>query len=184
MRVKIIAIVSLVVLFMLVGLFVYLFEPYVVLDRDRVSTIPIYVDTIYVNVTGEPGCAKLYRLNNTDDQNSVITQIPVFVYLPEGLPSPEDGNYAYSNNKFTLKGYEYKWVKKNVITGKKVEYPAARFDVLSWRLHTPYKVWTSLAYSEKPPLVKISTEPVEHTYNSSDHPPTIFIGQNSIDCLK
>ncbi len=181
---KKITVLFLLVLLMLVGLFVYVLEPHIDLDRERVSTKPIEIDTIYVNVTGESGCAKLYKLDTANKENPVVTKTPVFVYLPEGIPSPEDGHYAYADNKFTLNGYGYKWVKKNIITGEKVEYPAARFDVVSWRLHTPYKLWASLASSKQVPDVKTSANPVEYVYESSDHNPTYFIGQNSIDCLK
>lgn len=169
---------------MLVGLFVYLLEPYIELDRERVSAKPIEIDAIYVNVTGEPGCAKLYRLDTTRKQSPIVTKIPVFVYLPEGMSSPVEGNYAYADNKFTLNGYEYKWVKKNVITGEKVEYAAARFDVVNWRLHAPYKLWASLAPSKHAPEVKTSIDPVEYTYESSEQDAKHFVGLNSIDCLK
>lgn len=181
---KKISILFLLVLLLLVGLFVYLLEPHIELDRERVSTKPIKIDTIYVNVTGEPGCAKLYRLDTANKQSPVVTKIPVFVYLPEGMPSPEEGNYAYADNKFTLNGYEYKWVKKNAITGEKVEYPAARFDVVNWQLHAPYTFWASLAPSKQAPDVKTSVDSIEHTYESSEHNPKNFVGQNSIDCLK
>lgn len=181
---KKISILFLLALLMLVGLFVYLLEPHIELNRERASAKPIEIDTIYVNVTGEPGCAKLYRLDTGSKQTQVVTKIPVFVYLPEGMPSPVEGNYAYADNKFTLNGYEYKWVKKNAITGEIVEYPAARFDIVNWRLHVPYKLWTSLAPSKQAPDVKTSIDPVEYTYESSKLDVEYFVGQNSIDCLK
>jgi hypothetical protein len=168
----------------LAGLFVYLFEPYMELDRERISSDPIEIEVAYVNITGEPACAKLYKLDTSGKQRPEITKTPVFIYLPRGLPSPEDDSYAYADNKFTIKGYEYKWVEKNIITGKELESPAERFDVVSWRVHPPYKFWASLKSSDQTPNVKISTDPVEHTFQSSEHNPEYFVGQNSIDCMK
>ena len=184
MRLKTFSVSVLVIFLILAGIFVYLFEPYITLDRERVSTTPIEIETIYVNVTGEPGCAKLYKLDMTNKQNPVTTNFPVFLYLPDDMASPENGNYSYSDNMFTLKGYEYKWVKKNLVTGKNVEYPAERFDVIYWRIHPPYKIWASMENSDQLAEGITSNYPIEYVYKSTEYNSAKFVGRNSIDCLK
>ena len=62
MWLEFLSVLGLVILLVFIGMFVYLFEPYIELDRERVSATPVEIETIYVNVTGEPGCANCINL--------------------------------------------------------------------------------------------------------------------------
>ena len=39
----------------------------------------------------------------TREQNPVTTNIPVFLYLPKDMASPEEGNYSYADNVLSSK---------------------------------------------------------------------------------
>ena len=170
-----------ILLVLLVG-FVYLFEPYIDLSRERVSSKPSDVNAIYINVTGDASCAKLYKLSN--NAISKVTSEPLFLALPFNMPSPEDGEWAYADNVFRLKGYEYIWVEKNYLTNTRKETPAARFDVISWEIVTPYKRWESVNKEGGSTAFEESNEIVAYNIKNNDHNPNNFRFRSYIDCLK
>ena len=181
---KIITFLGMLFLVTTVGGYLLLFKPYLKLVRERISSKPVTVETVYVNVTGDSHCAKLYLLDQMVDGKPIITNKPLFLYLPINITSPINGELAVSDNIFVLKGYRYKWVETNLLTNTKREFPAARFDVISWRIVPPYKKWAQQADEQGMIGQDIATDPVSQTYSSSDHNRDLFIGENSIDCLQ
>lgn len=181
---KTIIITFLVCLLIITGGLIYLFEPYIELNRERKSLKPIEIKVKYINVTGDGSCAKLYRLIQKNDQKEQLTHEPVFIALPLNMLSPEESVFAYSDNVFILKGYEYVWVEKNLFTGNRRQFPAARFDVIRWQLVPPYQKWISTDTETGSVAYTQSNEPVIQEYSSSDHSPNHFRFPNYIDCLK
>jgi hypothetical protein len=135
-------------------------------------------------VTGDPLCAKLYRLAGTDKKKPVAGQEPLFLALPDSIPSPEDGKLAYTDNVFIIKGYRYQFVRNNKLTGESKFTPSHRFDVVAWEVIAPYKIWKKTSSTEGSAIeAETKTEPVSHQFNNTDHDPDQFTKGNYVDCL-
>lgn len=169
---------------LIVGYF-YLFQPHMTFKEVRISSKPDEVDAVYVNVTGNPSCAKLYRLESMDNGKPVASDDPLFLAMPKGLPSPEDGKLACSDNLFLIKGYGYQFEERNKLTGHSKITPSNRFDVVAWEVITPYKIWKDGVPGSKSAIdVMIATTPVQHQIEKTDHHSGQFVKGNYVDCLR
>jgi len=165
------------------GFYIYLFEPYIEVSEKRVSTEYIVVDAVYINVTGDASCAKLYKISNKKSNSTKETKEPLFLALPAKMLSPEDGVWSYANNSFRLKGFEYYWIEKNILTNKLKQSPNARFDVISWELVTPYNKWLNIGIEGGTTEFKESSEPISYKMKNDDYNPNNFEFRSYIDCL-
>ena len=163
----------------LAGIIVFLFKPYETLEEERTTNKLKTINTVYVNYTGDPLCAKLYQ--HKDGDISKITT-PIFLAIPEGMPSPDDGSTAYSNNVFNITGYEYKFVKRNLLTGNAEYSDSNRFDVISWKIVPPYKVWSNKTDKDGILLTEVKNQPIAYKFDSDNHAPDLFRKGNYIDC--
>lgn len=143
------------------------------------------VKAVYVNITGDPLCAKLYRLDRIEKGKPVSSDEPIFLALPKGLPSPDEGELAYSDNLFLIKGYRYQFKKRNKLTGNSKTSPSNRLDVIAWEVIPPYKKWKNGDSGNSTPIeaVTASTQ-VKYQMESSDHRPSQFVKSNYVDCLR
>jgi hypothetical protein len=181
---KITLVLSTIAVAVLIG-YCYLFRPYLAIKEVRISTNPEEIRAVYVNVTGNPLCAKLYRLERMEGDEPVASDDPIFLALPNSLPSPEDGNYAYSDNLFLLEGYRYQIEERNKLTGNKKTTPSNRFDVIAWEVIAPYKIWKKENSDNTTPIeVATANAPMKYRMKSSDHGPSKFIKGNYVDCLR
>jgi len=171
----------LILVLILAGVFIFLFKPYETLKEERSTNEIKIIHAVFINYTGDDSCAKLYRYNNNDV--SKITS-PVFPALPEGMPAPDDGRTAYANNSFKLTGYDYKFVKRNMLTGTVESSESNRFDVISWEIVQPYKVWTDKTDKDGMLLIETQNKAIEYTLKSDNHRPEVFQKGNYIDCSK
>lgn len=172
----------LIVLVSIVGS-IYLFQPHIEFKEVRISTKPVEIEAIYVNLTGEPLCAKLYVVNHMGNKPAASKE-PLFLAMPKDIPSPNDGYLAHSENRFILKGYLYQFVKTNKLTNSLEEIPSHRFDVVSWKVISPYHKWRP--ETDRIGEVRqsqITSDPVSYKLNSSDHNSDYFIKRNYVDCL-
>ncbi len=136
---------------------------------------------VYVNVTGESLCAKLYVFEGDDITNTIH---PIFPALPNNMLSPEDTNAAYHDNIFYLKGYDYLYVKENVLTGEKEEKDSYRFDVISWEVHVPYKVWSGDTNDEGIVVSETASKTIKYVYSGDDGEEIKNKKANYVDCLE
>lgn len=154
----------------------YFFKPYISLSEVRASSDPVELTAVFVNVTPDPSCIKLYKLDRMDDNVPVASNEPIVLALPEGMPSPENGKLAYSDNVFTLKGYSYKYVERNKFNNESNTSPSHRFDVIAWTVVPPYKMWKeSDPGGDSAAEAETSSGPVSHKIKSNDHSPDEFI---------
>lgn len=165
--------------------FCYLFQPHLAFEEVRISDKPDEIKAVYVNITGDPLCAKLYRIERIEDGIPVSSDEPIFPALPENLPSPEDGKTAYSDNLFLIKGYRYQFKERNKLTGHSKTSPSNRVDVIAWEVIPPYKRWKDMD-SDNSTLSEAETAstPVKYQMKSSDHHPSQFVKNNYVDCLR
>lgn len=70
-----------------------------------------------------------------------MRQRAVLLALPPDLFSPEDVEQSVGGNRFILRGYSYKKISFDPSTGQKMEEPSRRFDLISWEIIAPYKVF-------------------------------------------
>lgn len=181
---KKIVIIAVIVLTLLAG-YLYLFQPHISFEEIRSSETPIEIKAVYVNVTGDPLCAKLYRLERMQENKPIASSEPLFLGLPDGMPSPEDGDLAYADNLFLIKGYGYQYAARNKLTGNSKMTPSNRIDVLAWEVIAPYKKWKNEDPGGDELLgATIETTPVKHGLVGADHSPDKFVKNNYIDCLK
>ncbi|MHC4192299.1 MAG: hypothetical protein ACYSUB_21940 [Planctomycetota bacterium] len=165
--------------------YLYLFRPHITLQEVRISNNPETVKAVYVNVTGDPLCAKLYRLGGTDNNKLEASKEPLFLALPNSIPSPEDGKLAYSDNVFIIKGYRYQFVQNNKLTGESKFTPSHSFDVVAWEVMAPYKIWKKMSSTGGSAIeAETRTEPVSHQFDNTDHDPNQFTKGNYVDCLR
>ena len=78
---------TIITLLMVLTIFVLLFflvKPYESYRVVRNNPGPVTIMAKFENVTGDPGCAKLYTKSAS---NGVAGQQPVFPALPEGMPA-------------------------------------------------------------------------------------------------
>lgn len=163
----------------------YLFQPHIAFVEVRISKKPNEMKAIYVNVTGDPLCAKLYRIERMKGDEPIAGNEPLFLALPKGMPSPEDGKFAYSGNLFLIEGYGYQYEERNKLTGKIKTTPSNRFDVIAWEVIAPYKVWKNSDPGNNTPRGAITAAtPVANRMESSDQSPSQFIKGNYVDCLR
>ncbi len=182
---KKLGIVLLLIAVVLIVGFCYLFQPHIAFEEVRISNTPFEIKAVYVNITGEPLCAKLYRLERMEGSKPVASGEPIFLALPKGLPSPDEGELAYSDNLFLVKGYRYQFKERNKLTGKSKTSPSNRLDVIAWEVIPPYKKWKNgdIGNSTTLEAVTASTT-VKYRMQSSDHRPSQFIKGNFVDCLR
>lgn len=166
------------------GIYLYIFQPYITFSEVRISNTPVEIKVVYVNVTGDPLCAKLYSLGSIKDNKPVATKEVFYLAMPDGIPSPEDGDLAVSDNMFLIKGYRYRLIEKNNLTGDSTKSPSHRFDVISWKVMLPYERWKDTVSLDGAVEKEIATDSVSYTFNKADHDPGIFIKGNNIDCLR
>jgi len=158
---------------------VYIINPFIELTNERSDNVLKTIDVIYYNITGDGSCAKLY----TYEKNNINKLLnPVFPALPASLVSPEDTKSAFHGNQFSLTGYEYVYVRKNIITGSREIIPSFRFDVVSWETHTPYTLWPDKITDVNIDDYEVGSKPMKYTFNSSSHDVSIFSGGNYTDC--
>ncbi len=158
----------------------FLIKPYESFREVRNNPDPVTIMAKFENVTGDPGCAKLYTKSV---KNGVTGQQSVFPALPEGMPAPANRPYAYQGNVFELTGFAYDWVFTNKITGSKRHKKSGRFDVIKWRLLQPNTVWASAGEGDEAPKTETRYEPVIYEYISSDYSSRNFKLGNYVDCL-
>lgn len=180
---KIVLIFSIMIMVFIVG-YGYLFQPHITFEEVRISNKPQEIKAVYVNITGDPLCAKLYRLERMEKGKPVASDEPIFLALPKDLPSPEDGKLAYSDNLFILSGYRRQFEERNKLTGKLKASPSNRFDVIAWEVIPPYKQWRKKDSGSTTPVKAITaTTPVRYQTANTDHSPTQFVKGNYVDCL-
>lgn len=163
-----------------VFVFVYLWAPYVAVEELRLGQTPQAMTLEYVNVTGEPGCTKFYRVSH----DAVDDSQPVFPAHTADMPALDEGVYSYHGNRFLITGYPYQYVRKNWLTGVVTTRESHRFDVISWRIETPYTVWSGKDDAEGTTLSEIRTEKREYAVFQSQLAAENFHSDNYIDCMK
>jgi hypothetical protein len=174
----------LIVVVLIVGL-CYLFQPHIAFEEVRMSNTPFEIKAVYVNVTGDPLCAKLYRLERMEGSKPVASDKPIFLALPKGLPSPDEGKFAHSDNLFLINGYSYQFKERNKLTGNSKSSPSNRVDVIAWEVIPPYKKWKKGDPGNTTPLeAETASTPVKYRMKSSDHRPSQFTKGNYVDCLR
>jgi hypothetical protein len=162
----------------------FLFQPHIVLEKVRLSNKPVEIKAVYINMTGDPLCAKLYRIERMEDGKPVSSDEPLFLALPENLPSPEDGKTAHADNMFLIKGYRYQFSERNKLTGHSKTSHSNRLDVIAWEVIAPYKQWNNEDSDNHTPVeATTASTPVKHQMESSDHRPNQFVKGNYVDCL-
>lgn len=110
---------------------------------------------------------------------------PIFLALPEDLPSPDEGELAYSDNLFLIKGYRYQFKEHNKLTGKSKTSPSNRLDVIAWEVIPPYKKWKNGDSGNSTPIETVTAStPAKYQMESSDHRPSQFVKGNYVDCLR
>ena len=124
-----------------VVLYVLIAKPYLSHREWRASTEPETIDVVYVLYACGDHSPRLYEIVSPEGDPVRWTDRPTFLSLPDGVPSPEDTEMALSGNVFHLKGYRYHAEERNILTGATRTRPASRFDLVSWRVQTPYGVW-------------------------------------------
>jgi hypothetical protein len=174
---------TIITLLMVLIIFVLLFflvRPYESYREVRNNPGPVTIMAKFENVTGDPGCAKLYTKSI---KNGETGQQPVFPALPEGMSAPDDGPYAYQGNVFELTGFTYDWVFTNKITGSERHKKSGRFDIIKWRLLQPYTVWETAGGEDEAPSIEKRYEPIMYVFNSPDYFAGNFKPGNYVDCL-
>lgn len=164
--------------------YIALFQPYVILEENRLTAQPVTVKTIFVNVTGDPLCAKLYKLDESVSGKLVASKEPLYLALPQDIPSPEDGAQAYSDNLFIVTGYPYEWIEKNRLTGATKITQSYRFDVIAWEIVAPYKIWAGQWGEGVSIDAATAVEPISHRFDGDHSDPGVFVKRNYVDCLQ
>ena len=164
---------------MIVAMIIVL-KPYETFQERRVGTSQIQILVEYVNVTGDPGCTKLYLLKSKSTKKS---DLAIFPAVPKIIQSPDDGEYAYDGNNFKLTGYPYEWVFHNLITGEERSLRSPRFDVVKWEINVPYTVWSEEQGEDGEPLTEKRSLPLTFEFKMDDQVPVIFKMNNYVDCL-
>jgi len=154
----------------------YMLVPLESLYEVRVTNKIESISVKYINVTGEPNCAKLYEVLDGAD-SAVFTAYPVTV------PAIEETSLAYSGNVFNIKGYRYNWVRENKLTGNKKITKSNRIDVSAWEVETPYTLWSDELDKDGMQLVIKSEEPVKHVFKDDSGNNELYRKDNFIDCL-
>ncbi|MBT1064087.1 hypothetical protein KJY73_10910 [Bowmanella sp. Y26] len=166
----------------ILAVFFWLFQPFSSFSEERLSSQPERVTVVYVTVTGDPQCTKLYKLDSWQDNKPIASKEPVLLALPERLPSPEDGDYAYADNVFELTGFRYQFQESNRLTGSVAVRPSNRFDLVAWTIVTPYKRWKTVTTDPNDPF-ETSNQPLDFSVEEGGFEPEDFTKVNSIDCL-
>jgi hypothetical protein len=113
----------------LVGLYIYITEPYLSVTEVRLTSTPKTVKLQYI-VACE---GAFYELG---------TNVIFDPQLPDGAPELPSEAFLVANT-FVFTGYPYKALIRNIVTGRVTESHSRRFDTVEWHLITPYVVWDS-----------------------------------------
>jgi len=106
----------------------YLSEPYIEVTEVRSTSVPQTVEvTWYLN------CERDYY--DDENKNHYDPVVPIGGVMPGVRPVMSSGT------RFVLVGYPYKALRKNIFTGSVNEQRSERFDVVEWRVVTPYTLW-------------------------------------------
>lgn len=162
--------------------YVFVMQPYIVLEEVRVSDKPETVAAVYVNITGEPYCTKLYRVASNKGKKTADMNKPLFPALPVDIPAPDDDSHAYHDNVFILIGFSYKIVVKNLITGDEKARRSPRFDVTAWKLAPPYTKWTNRQNQAGEILTEQGNELLEFGTKVDTSNNSKFDLKNYVDC--
>lgn len=150
-------------------LYVYFFEPYMAYIEQRASSMAETVRVRYMAYACGEFHPQLYELLSVGE-----SETPTTLALPAGLPSPDRGELAFAGNVFELTGYRYRGRRRNRLTGGSWEVPSTRFDVVAWRVETPYRILSldgqSVDYTVRDQL----SEPIGHRMTQDDHAPANF----------
>ena len=104
--------------------FFYLLDFHLEAEHIRLNDKIVTIQAVYLNMTGDPICTKIYR---EDNGAGVVTNIPTDV------PNPNYSGELINNDKLYLKGYMYKWQETNIITGNIIEERDINvIDVIEW----------------------------------------------------
>lgn len=178
-------IVVLIIVAVITAGYFYIFQPHITFQEVRVSNQPEEVKAVFVNVTGDPLCAKLYKLERMDNDKPVASSEPLFLALPDGMASPEEGKLAYTDNIFMLKGYSYRFEEHNKLTQSAKTSTSHRFDVVAWKVVPPYKQWKNGSPGGDAMVeAETVTAPVSYQMSTTDDRPAQFLKGNYVDCLR
>lgn len=176
---KKISIIGITILVLFGGLSIYLSKPYEEFIEERKKGFPVSIMVEYVNITGEPGCTNLYQVSN----DQVDYKKPIYPAHVDRMKVPDDGTYAYEGNRFSLKGYEYQYVKRNLITGAVDYQPSGRFDIVSWKIEMPYTVWQEPTDRNSPVLTQPGTSELNYEISNEKHETQNFRIDNYVNCV-
>ncbi len=112
---------------LLVGVLLYLYKPYVVVDEFRTTG---QVET--VQITYSHACGKEFF---SDGENRYA------LVIPKGGKHPLDIPGLYFGSRFNVVGYAYAKESKNYLTGRLSRIRSERFDVVEWNAITPYHIY-------------------------------------------
>ncbi|MCP4342865.1 MAG: hypothetical protein GY799_29280 [Desulfobulbaceae bacterium] len=116
--------------------FCYLLEMHMDGKHIRLNDNIVTIQAVYLNMTGDPKCTKIYR----EDNGAAI-----FTNIPADLPNPNCSDELVNNDKLYLKGYMYKWQKINKITRNIVdERDINVIDVIEWGVNNKTKHKTAM----------------------------------------
>ena len=126
-------------------LLISLTEPYITIEHFRASTTEETVIVEYAAYACGDYYPQLTEVMSGDEEQVAVAEVPFRLALPQGIPFPEETEFAVGGNRFRLKGYRYIRRATNVITGTMTDTPSDRLDVFFWEVITPYSVWESSA---------------------------------------
>ncbi|WP_102797677.1 hypothetical protein [Bowmanella denitrificans] len=161
---------------------IYVFKPFLYSRQARMSAKPEVITAVYLNVTGAPLCAKLYKLDKWHGGRPIASKEPIFLALPASLPSPEDGGQAYADNVFELTGFSYQFETQNKLTGQVDISSSHRFDLISWKVLPPYKL-RKTDTADPNDDYEVSDAALSFTMKEDNYRMENFIKVNSVDCL-
>jgi len=176
---KILFVLILITIFIIL-VYIYFAKPYETFSENRESVDPVVITVEFVNVTGDPNCTKLYI---KEPELGATKGLAVFPAIPDSIPSPDEGDYAYAGNVFKLTGYTYEWVFHNSITGAEYSKRSERFDVAKWEIMTPYTIWSDRHGVDGEPLNKTIMTPLAYEAVENNMRSEKFKMSNYINCL-
>lgn len=164
------------------GLYVYFFEPYLAYSEQRASSAPETIRARYMAYACGEFHPQLYELFGVGEGEVRASEAPTTLALPAGLPSPDRGGLSFAGNVFELTGYRYRRHERNRLTGASREVPSTRFDVVAWRVETPYRILSLDGQSGNHEVRDQAFEPIGHKMAHDDHAPANFEMQRYSPC--